>query len=257
MREKARSSGGGHAGGRFAARPRSVPWLLYGTIALLAAAPPAVAPKGPTKPSTKPGGPSGGGSAGGRSAALPRGGDVISYYLDIPGSGMIVVKTSESPSVDWGAPELKPDVLPTYQAMRTHWGSLVDEAGVDFRVPSNEIFAVMYSESQGIQKAKSNKGALGLMQVMPYNFPKGTVDPYDPRTNIRAGVALLAQGRAQGSRDLVQMASMYNAGPPAGPPRTNDQNPALATRWGYLAQPGYIDSVVAAFNTGVKLFGVV
>jgi hypothetical protein len=234
--------------------PSKVPWLAYGALAFLAALSPNVAPKGPTKPPTKPSGPSGGGARGGVSAPHPRsGGDLISYYLDVPGTGLIIVKTSEAPDVEWGAPELKPDKTSIYQDMRKHWEFLVDEAGVDYRVPSDEIFAIMYSESQGNQKATSNKGAIGLMQVMPYNFPKGTVNAYDPRTNIRAGVALLAQGRAQGSRDLVQMASMYNAGPPVGPPRTNDQNPALATRWGYLAQPGYIDSVVAAFNTGVKL----
>jgi soluble lytic murein transglycosylase-like protein len=179
---------------------------------------------------------------------------LISYYVDIPGTGMIVVKTSEAPDVEWGAPELRPEKVPVYQSMVTRWKTLVDDAGVEFRVPSNEIFAIMYSESGGDQKALSKVGAHGLMQVMPFNFPKGTSEAqmFDPRTNIRTGVSLLAKARAQGSRDLVQMASMYNAGPPAGPPRTNDQNPALATRWGYLAQPGYIDSVVAAFNTGVK-----
>jgi len=231
-----------------------VPWLAYGALALLAVASPNVAPKGPTKPPAKPGIPNAGGPK--TAPHVPptgRGGDLISYYLDVPGTGLIIVKTSEAPDVEWGAPELKPDKVHIYQDMRKHWEFLVDEAGVDYRVPSDEIFAIMYSESQGNQKATSNKGAIGLMQVMPYNFPKGTVNAYDPRTNIRAGAALLAQGRAQGSRDLVQMASMYNAGPPVGPPRTNDQNPALATRWGYLAQPGYIDSVVAAFNTGVKL----
>jgi transglycosylase-like protein with SLT domain len=224
--------------------------IALGGLALLALVAGPKAPPSLPKPSKLP---SGGGARGAVSAPLPRGGDLISYYLDVPGTGLIVMKTSESPDVQWGAPELKPDKVSLYQDMRKHWEILVDEAGMDYRVPSDEIFAVMYSESQGNQKATSNKGAIGLMQVMPYNFPKGTVNAYDPRTNIRAGVALLAQGRAQGSRDLVQMASMYNAGPPAGPPRTNDANPALATRWGYLAQPGYIDSVVAAFNTGVKL----
>jgi hypothetical protein len=235
-----------------------------------------VAPSPPQGPVTKlPGFPLGAkpkgtpqGSVG--TAKAQRQGDLISYYVDIPGTGMIVVKTSEAPDVVWGSPDLNPTKVPAYLAMVQHWGTLVDDAGVEFRVPSNEIFAIMYSESGGNQKALSPVGAHGLMQVMPYNFPKGTTDAqmYDPRTNIRAGVRYLANARQAGRYDLIQVASMYNAGPPTGPPWTNEawlregqkildpvkraKHDANVSRWGYASQPGYIDSVVAAFNTGVK-----
>jgi soluble lytic murein transglycosylase-like protein len=185
---------------------------------------------------------------------------VISYFLDVPGSGLLVVKTSESPDVQWGAPELRPEKLAQYQQMVTHWTPIVDDAGVEFRMPSNEIFAIMWSESGGLPNLTSKAGAKGLMQVMPFNFAKGTSDAqmFDPKTNVRAGVKLLAASHSTG-HDLVQMASWYNAGGKSGDPWTNEswlaagRNPVLTTRWGYPSQPGYIDSVVAAFNTGVKL----
>lgn len=236
-------------------------WLAYGALALLAISgpagvpnPPKVAPKSPgkapggsPKPAPKP--PAGGG----------KDGDVISYYLDVPGTGLIVVKTSESPDVSWGAPELQANKLAQFQDMMKQWGHLVDDAGLEFRVPSKDIFAIMWSESNGKQNAVSKAGALGLMQVMPFHFPAGMsqAQMLDPRTNIRKGVEVMATRRAGGSHDLVQVASLYNAGGNAdGSPFTNAQKPGLATRWGYASEPGYIDSVVAAFNSATKLGGV-
>lgn len=231
-------------------------WLAYGAVATLALAPgpgvpnpPKVPPKGPPKP---PGGTPGkppSKQGGGRQ------GDVISYFYDGP-SGMIVVKTSEAPNVDWGAPELRPDKVADFQAMMAHWGALVDEAGTDFRVPSKEIFAIMFSESGGDQGAVSKAGAQGLMQVMPFHFPPGTTPERmrEPRTNIQTGVRVMASRRGGGTRDIVQVASLYNAGGNAdGSPFTNEQRPKLATRWGYASEAGYIDSVVAAFNTAARL----
>jgi len=238
----------------------TVYWLAYGAVALLAVThppgvrnPPTVPPKGPGKPPAgppkkPPPKPSGGG----------RQGDVISYVVD-SSTGLIIVKTAESPDVAWGAPEVAPDKIPSFQTMLRNWGALVDEAGSDLRVPSKEIWAIMWSESGCNPNAKSPAGAEGLMQVMPFHFPAGMSETQmrDPRTNIRTGVGVMASRRAGGSRDIVQVASLYNAGGnPDGSPFTNAQRPNLATRWGYASEPGYIDSVVAAYNTAAKL-GVV
>jgi soluble lytic murein transglycosylase-like protein len=179
---------------------------------------------------------------------------MISYFVDP--SGAILVKTHEAPDVEWGRPEIKTERLPAFQAMIARWTELVNEAGIEFRVPSREIFAIMWSESNGNPNAVSGAGAKGLMQVMPFHWPQGTQDSVmlDPRTNIRKGTEILAGRRAGGRHDLVQMASLYNAGGNTdGSPFTNDQRPKIATRWGYGAEPGYLDSVVAANNTAVRL----
>jgi len=138
-----------------------------------------------------------------------------------------------------------------------HIETLIDDAGINARVPSEEIEALMWSESGGKQNAVSKAGALGLIQVMPANFPKGTTQAQmlDPRTNLATGTRLYAAGRG----DPVQAASWYNAGGQNGQPWTNDawlkagRNPAQTTRWGYAAEPGYLDTFVAAYNTAVKL----
>ena len=75
----------------------------------------------------------------------------------------------------------------------------------------------MRAESHGDAKSVSDKGAIGLMQVMPrtyielrakYGFGS---DPFDPRDNILAGAAYLAEMFARyGSPGFL---AAYNAGP--------------------------------------------
>ena len=231
-------------------------WLAYGALALVAFTGPPSVPNPPKVPPKSPGKAPGGSSKVPPKTGGGKEGDVISYFLDVPGSGLIVVKTSESPDVSWGAPELQASKSVQFQSMMKEWGPLVDDAGLEYRVPSKEIYAIMWSESGGKQNAISKAGAMGLMQVMPFHFPAGSsqAQMLDPRTNIRAGARVLASRRAGGSRDLIQVASLYNRGGNAdGSPFTNAQQPNFATRWGYASEPGYIDSVVAAFNTAVKL----
>lgn len=227
------------------ARDRSAVWLGLGAIAVLAAA----SSSPPTKPPPR-----------GRAKGEGRDGDLISYFVDP--SGTIITRT-QADDVQWGTPTLQAKVHGDFRAMVERWKELVDEAGLDFRVPTAQIFGVMWAESKGDPRAKSPAGALGLMQVMPFHFPDGTPEErmLEPRANLRKGVQLLASSRS-GARDLVQMASFYNAGGPKGGPYTNEswlaagRNPALTSRWGYPSESGYIDRVVAANNTFLALKGL-
>jgi hypothetical protein len=59
------------------------------------------------------------------------------------------------------------------------------EQGVDARL----VKAVIQVESGYQQRARSPKGAMGLMQLMPDTARQYAVsDPYDPRANIEAGI---------------------------------------------------------------------
>lgn len=185
--------------------------------------------------------------------------DVISYVVDT--NGTIYVRT-QAEDVEWGTPKLNERVLGDFRGMLAHWGPLIDEAGIDYRLPSAHIAGTMWAESNGNPNLTSKAGAVGLMQVMPFHFSEAERSKmFDPRTNIRKGASLLASARA-GFRDLVQMASAYNAGGPQGPangPWTNEawlaanRKPGLTSRWGYASEPGYIDRVVAANNTYLQL----
>lgn len=75
----------------------------------------------------------------------------------------------------------------------------IAEASHLFALPEHWIRVVMTAESDGIVRAVSSKGAMGLMQIMPdtsvelsarYRLGK---DPFDPRDNILAGAAYLRE----------------------------------------------------------------
>lgn len=182
--------------------------------------------------------------------------DMISYVVDTS-SGLILVRTQAS-DVDWGVPQLKAEKATAFRGGVQRYASIIDEAGADYRIPSEWIDAIAWAESGFDPSAKSKAGALGMLQVMPFHFTEAEKpNAFDPRTNVRVGARLLSAARA-GFRDLVQVASAYNAGGPQGPaggPWTNEawlaanRNPSLTSRWGYVCEPGYIDTVVAAYNT--------
>ena len=97
------------------------------------------------------------------------------------------------------------------------FAAFVTEASQRFGIPAAWIRAVMRIESAGDTHARSPKGAMGLMQLMPqtwanlrFRYGLGD-DPYDPRDNIMAGAGYL---RALHDRYGVPgFLAAYNAGP--------------------------------------------
>ncbi|VIO81260.1 Soluble lytic murein transglycosylase [Bradyrhizobium ivorense] len=97
------------------------------------------------------------------------------------------------------------------------FAAFVYEASKRFAVPANLISSVISIESVGDVHAKSPKGAIGLMQIMPATWAElreryhlGS-DPYDPRNNILAGTAYLRELLDRyGSPGAF---AAYNAGP--------------------------------------------
>jgi soluble lytic murein transglycosylase-like protein len=76
------------------------------------------------------------------------------------------------------------------------------------------VRAVVQVESGFNARARSPKGALGLMQLMPATARDfGVRNPFDPIENIRAGVAYLRQLLDRYRNDEVLALAAYNAGP--------------------------------------------
>jgi len=101
------------------------------------------------------------------------------------------------------------------------------------------VRAVIQVESAFAPRARSSKGAMGLMQLMPATAADLHVrDPYDPGQNIRGGVAYLRQllDRYDGIEELALAA--YNAGPEAVARHGNQVPPYRETR-------NYVDRVRA------------
>ena len=84
--------------------------------------------------------------------------------------------------------------------------------------------------------AKSPKGALGLMQLMPATIQQfGVRNPFSPEENVRAGVAYLRQLLDRYSNNEELALAAYNAGPGAVDKHGQAVPPYRETR-NYVAQ---------------------
>jgi soluble lytic murein transglycosylase-like protein len=94
--------------------------------------------------------------------------------------------------------------------------TLIDEHAARHGVSPDLVRAVIQAESAFNPLARSHKGAMGLMQLMPATARQyGVTDAYDAEQNVAAGVAYLRSllDRYDGNEELALAA--YNAGPGA------------------------------------------
>ena len=85
-----------------------------------------------------------------------------------------------------------------------------------FDVPPALVKAVIHTESAFNPRVVSRAGAVGLMQVMPFNAPKvglTEADLWHPERNVLAGVRLLAVLLLHYQGDLTSALAAYNARP--------------------------------------------
>jgi len=118
-----------------------------------------------------------------------------------------------------GAPEIRstrpvPVAVPlAVQTEREGYERLIQEHATRHSLRPDLVRAVIQVESGFNPLARSSKGAMGLMQLMPATAHElGIYDPYDPAENIRGGTAYLRRliDRYQGNEELALAA--YNAG---------------------------------------------
>ena len=93
------------------------------------------------------------------------------------------------------------------------YGEIITRVAETHGVDPLLVRALIQVESGDRPRAKSTKGAMGLMQLMPSTARRDNVrNPYDPKANIAAGVKHLKSllDRMGGAVDLALAA--YNAG---------------------------------------------
>jgi soluble lytic murein transglycosylase-like protein len=92
----------------------------------------------------------------------------------------------------------------------------ISAAAKRYQLPEALLRAVMVAESNLNATAKSNKGAMGLMQLMPGTAKDMSVaDAWDPAQNIEGGARYLRILANQYDGDVEKTLAAYNAGPEA------------------------------------------
>ena len=93
----------------------------------------------------------------------------------------------------------------------TPYGDIIDRFASEQNVSAQVVRAVIKVESNYQERARSRKGAMGLMQLMPETARRYAVaDPYEPRSNIEAGIKHLKSLLDRFELPLALAA--YNAG---------------------------------------------
>jgi soluble lytic murein transglycosylase-like protein len=91
------------------------------------------------------------------------------------------------------------------------YDEIIEKAAAAEGVSPQLVRAVIQVESGYQPRARSRKGAMGLMQLMPETARQyDVIDPYEPRSNIQAGVKHLKLLLARFELPLALAA--YNAG---------------------------------------------
>jgi len=158
-------------------------------------------------------------------------------YLD--NSSFIDVPTADIESIT-ESQEAAP-VAPELQNKSLDLNQVVAAASDKHQIDPDLITSVIHAESSFNPKAKSPKGAQGLMQLMPQTASRlGVSDAFDPSANVDAGTQYLRELLLQYNGDMVKALAAYNAGPQR-VQQYNGVPPYRETR-------AYVAKVVKEFN---------
>lgn len=128
-----------------------------------------------------------------------------SSYVDVPTAQIASLSTEKLPEapVATAKPPVKVDIPAAVAAAS-------DKHGID----ADLLYSVIRAESGFNAHAVSNKGAQGLMQLMPATANQlGVHDAFDTEANVEGGTRYLRKLLDRYHYDLAKALAAYNAGP--------------------------------------------
>ncbi len=125
-------------------------------------------------------------------------------YVDVPTEQIVALEQEKLP-VPAAAPVAPP---------ATDVKSVVSAASQKHLIDADLIDSVIQAESGFNPKARSPKGAQGLMQLMPGTAQRlGVQNAFDAQANVDGGTRYLRELLALYDNDLIKALAAYNAGP--------------------------------------------
>ena len=146
--------------------------------------------------------------------------DGITHYSDaLSNDNYVLILKSEVPAAeaaaDYPSTTASTDNLTSATASLTPPQLLaqIEQSAHNNQIESELIHAVMHVESAYKVKAKSHKGAQGLMQLMPATAQRlGVKNSYDAAQNIEGGAKYLRELLTLFNNDITLTIAAYNAG---------------------------------------------
>jgi hypothetical protein len=129
----------------------------------------------------------------------------IDHYEEAPDLPKLDPPNPDQPKSALEA-ELKPLQFDLTEAVKNASGT--------YQLDPDLVTSVIRAESGFNIRARSPKGAQGLMQLMPQTATQlGVQNAYDPQANVEAGTRYLRELLEHYNFDLIKALAAYNAGP--------------------------------------------
>lgn len=138
--------------------------------------------------------------------------------LALRGGGEIVCEPSlierfAPDEVPYPEPAVEAAPVPAQPDAVVPYAEIIDRVAKEHGVDARLVKALIQVESAYQQRARSPKGAMGLMQLMPATARQYAVaDPYDPQSNIEAGIKHLKSLLVRFPTAPALALAAYNAG---------------------------------------------